>query len=177
MALSSNPVKRATPDKVTSVQPSKRFCRLVFESETCPALSPFPQVVQTTVQNWWVWGEALVLKPCVGCPGDGGAFCPLHQTSVVFMQRWDACWDRQSGPMAFGLSDTKISFRPPPTSRSGLSLCFALHCKRLTFFCINLCPRLLCHPGRFMPSHECSRSVASELSYFRGGTMTFIGRP
>lgn len=72
-----------------------------------------------------VWGKPLMLNPCVGSPGNRGAFCPLHQTSVVFMQRWDACWDRQSGPMAFGLGDTKISFKPPPTSRSGLSLCFA----------------------------------------------------
>lgn len=58
-----------------------------------------------------------MLKPCVGSPGDRGAFCPLHQTSVVFMQRCVACWDRQSGPMAFGPGDTKISFKPPPTSR------------------------------------------------------------
>lgn len=67
-----------------------------------------------------VWGELLMLKPCVGSPGDRGALCPLHQTSVVFMQRWVACWDQQSGPMAFGLGDTKISFQPPPTSRVAL---------------------------------------------------------
>lgn len=58
-----------------------------------------------------------MLKSCVGSPGDGGAFCPLHQTSVVFMQKWVACWDGQSGPMGFGLGDTKISFKSPPTSR------------------------------------------------------------
>lgn len=111
-----------------------------------------------------------MFKSCVGSPGNGGVFCPLHQTSVVFMYKWVACWDGQSGPMGFGLGDTKISFKPPPTPRVD-----RLYVLRKTvnadIFLHWLAPAPFMSPKRFITPYERTSSVVNELSYFCGGTM------
>lgn len=172
MLLFSNPVKRA---RLTDSQQLKGVANASpAASQMSSAVAfpePRPMADCTQLYTTWMWGQLLMLKPCVGSPGNWGDFCPLHQTSDVFMQRWVACWDGQSGPMTFGLGDTKISFKPPPTSKSGLSLCFAQTVKGGHFSALISARAFYVSWKIYSFFYECISSVVPELSYYWGGTM------
>lgn len=93
MLPSSNPFTRAIPDQIKDAPLLKDSANWTPPAGKTSSPSASFNPLQSA-QNQSVCS-------CVGSPGDRGAFCPHHQTSVVFMQRWVACWDRQSGPIAF----------------------------------------------------------------------------
>lgn len=88
MLPAANPVNGAIPDQITDHQLLQKYAASVspsaigVRSSSAVGLKLIHDKGPQTVQMC----EPLALNPRVGPSGNMGAFCPLHQTSVVFIQ-------------------------------------------------------------------------------------------